>query len=69
MRSLLLILLIFIVSCNSAKDDKPNVVLFVVEYSSNGRIKKRTVFGTFLPDVDKGQKVRVHHSFAVEKIN
>jgi len=31
MRSLLLILLIFIVSCNSAKDDKPNVVLFVVD--------------------------------------
>ena len=31
MRSLLLLLLIFIVSCNSAKEGKPNVVLFVVD--------------------------------------
>ncbi|MBT8180284.1 MAG: sulfatase-like hydrolase/transferase, partial [Eudoraea sp.] len=31
MRSLFLVLLIFIVSCNSAKENKPNVVLFVVD--------------------------------------
>lgn len=50
------------------KRNLENVVLFVVEYDSNGETRKRTVFGTFIPNADLGEKVRIHHSYAIEKV-
>jgi len=42
--------------------------LFVVEYDSGNITRTRTVFADFVPEMHKGDRIRIHHSFAIEKI-
>ncbi len=48
------------------RKDLDGKVLFVVEYNSSKGTRTRTVFGNLLPDLHEGDKVRIHHSYAIE---